>query len=174
MCSPIALYSPLAQIIPPRYLASLQRYHQPLTDPSTTTAQPAGVYYYQEPLAAYRILATEPPEPTDSPEDSAVRSAVFSLSDDSLQKGVSVTPLLGIVYVSDPNLLQSALDDAILQGSGGVLLLEILRRDVKSKTDSGKNNSLIEQGDMFQIFLQWSKINSPCIDKVGSMRDSKF
>ncbi|KAF2362431.1 hypothetical protein FHG87_006811 [Trinorchestia longiramus] len=169
---PIPSYSRLAQVIPPQFASSLLEYHQQLPQPQPgvpTTDLSVRAVHPMLPEPAYRTANEDPKALTVS--NSSVKSGIFSLASDSLNKGVSVTPILGILYVSDVDLLQSALDAATIEGTE--LQIEILRRDVtvKSSSDDGKgdrNDTFGDGVEIFDIWLTWSPSYSSCLDMSTS------
>lgn len=182
MCSSTALYSRLAQIIPAKFVSSLLHYHKHYITATTaapsTTSRPHrrrnknynnyNTYYPTNPSFQKHSLTTaarEVPLTTASANNSnnsSLKNAIFTLSPGSEQKGVSVTPVLGILYVCDQDLLQSAMTIASQQGSGDTLIIDVLRR---LKTED-RNATMTELGEEFEIILQWSNVDSPCADKV--------
>ena len=89
-----------------------------------------------------------------------IRNGRFNLAESSEGLGVSVTPILGILYVSDSHLLQKSLDASPAEPS------EIVIRIIRTRYD---DDSLVKKYQIenlsfreFQVKLHWGSVKSPC------------
>lgn len=141
------------------YASSLLDYHdklqQSVDSVGTTTLQ----------YSHYRTVREEPSRSL-TVTNSSIKGGVFSLVTEYV--GVAITPVLGILYVKDVDLLHARLEAAARNGTA--LQVEVVRKDVTVRppqADRYEYTNLLLEPETFEISLFWSTQDSICHDKVS-------